>query len=173
MNFSLNHKMAILFATMAVLTKSSVLLSAKLAYLFDITISPRGIEFVFLIGFMVVAVSIFFNAIDNLEKVKNKAVEQDLDVENTDKDVTFNFYNAPGSIYIKVAKVILTKKAYSRIMEESILMMQEEYFAYYQQGQKYFAILVKIRFFFVFLFVLGINLPVIRQLVEIKSKVAK
>ena len=80
---------------------------------------------------------------------------------------------APGHSYISLAKIILTKRSYVRIMKPSILMMQEEYFEYYQKGNKKFAFFVKIRFSFIFLFILGLNFPLIKQLLDIKEKIAK
>ena len=90
--------------------------------------------------------------------------------KNTTKPI---ITKAPGHLYILLAKIILTKKSYSKIMEPSILMMQEEYFDYLQEGNTTFALLVKIRFAFIFLFILGLNFPLIKQMVDITEKIEK
>lgn len=171
MKCSLNHKMAVLFVVAVMLMKSSALLSAKIAYLLNIQISPKDIEFLFLMIFLFVGISIFFGAIEALShrKASNEADSADTHY----KDTVVHLYNAPGFMYINIGQFLLTKKAYSRIMKESILNMQEEYFEYIQEDKIYYASWVKVRYFFVFLFILGINLPLIRQLIEIKSKIAK
>jgi len=175
MNFSFNLKMAILFAVTVVQIKSSALLSAKLAYLFNIYISPKGMELLFLIVFLFVGVSLLFSAMEALSQqdTNDNTVSEKEELEKEGVAGVASFYSPPGLLYIKITKFLLTKKAYSRIMQQSILDMQDEYFEYLQQGKHYYAAWVKIRYFFVILFVLGINLPIIRQLVEIKSKIAK
>lgn len=78
----------------------------------------------------------------------------------------------PGQTYSVLGRLILTRKAYERILEPSITMMQEEYFEAYTQGRHKFALWIKIRFAFIFLMVLGLNLPVVKQLLDIKDKLA-
>lgn len=173
MNISFQQKMIILFVNIAILLESSEFFSAKIAFLYKINITSKGIETIILMLFLLISVPLFFSSIEKLGEKTNKVVRDNQKrCKNINKsDITF--YAPPGSIYISIAKIILTKKAYSQIMEPSILMMQEEYFEYSHNGDKYFAVWTKVRFFFVFLFVLGLSLPFIKQLIEIKSKIAK
>ena len=79
----------------------------------------------------------------------------------------------PSYTFKNIGRFLLTKKAYERILEESIAMMEEEYIEACNKKQFGFARWIKIRYWFVFLMVLGLNLPVIKQLLDIKDKIAK
>lgn len=173
MNISFQQKMIILFVNIAILLESSEFFSAKIAFLYKINITSKGIETIILMLFLIILVPLFFSSIEKLGEKTNKVARDKQKGCKNIKKQEITLYAAPGSIYISIAKIILTKKAYSKIMEPSILMMQEEYFEYSHNGYKYFAIWIKVRFFFIFLFVLGLNLPFIKQLIEIKSKIAK
>lgn len=80
------------------------------------------------------------------------------------------FLKAPGFIFYFLGKLIFTKKSYERVVEPAITMMQEEYFEAYSQEHYLMARWIKFRFFFIFLQIIGINLPVISTLIEIKEK---
>lgn len=76
----------------------------------------------------------------------------------------------PGSKYSIIGKLIFTKKSYERVIEPAITMMQEEYFEAYSQKRFAMARWIRFRFFFIFLQIVGMNLPLISSLLELKEK---
>ena len=76
---------------------------------------------------------------------------------------------SPGYYYILIARLTLPKKTCHRIIEPSILDMQIEYFEALQHKKYSAAKWIKIRYFFVFVTAIIVELP-IAKLLEIKDK---
>lgn len=76
----------------------------------------------------------------------------------------------PGYNFSICGKLIFTKKSYERTVEPAITMMQEEYFEAYSQKRYGMARWIKVRFFFIFLQILLMNMPLVSSLLELKEK---
>ena len=76
-------------------------------------------------------------------------------------------YNPPGHWHDRIGKALLSKDSYEKVLEQSIIMMQEEYFEAYSEGRTAYAAWIRTRFSFEFLTVLLLNLPLVKFFVKL------
>lgn len=113
---------------------------------------------------------------DSKEFIHKEEVTEKEDNSSTplhsSNDIPFSIhiYKPPGYWYGMLGRVFLSKKTYEEVLEETILLMQEEYFEMYSTGRTVFARWIKIRFIFQFLTILLLELPFLKTLLDIKDK---
>lgn len=116
----------------------------------------------------------FYNTLNkvfqSLEKSSSDELKNYHIILEKDKTTKSLIKMPPGYIFSNMGKVIFTKKSYERVVEPAITMMQEEYFEAYSQKRYSMAHWIKIRFFFIFVQILLINMPLVSALLELKEK---